>query len=258
MAQKLSESEINELRLLRLTTDEFHSSPLSIQISSLQKEQTMNEYLRILSRKIGAANDKVMASIFVKRYAFLSVIYLYSMTAWNARLNISYENLSIVTDEHEELWLPSFSFIDLRTESFIDDRETWRISCLENLFKHHLYPILDCLSHETKVSKLILWENIAVYIYWLYETVFAKPGTSEEVIVRSKEDFQYIVYQAPGSLFGDYHKNPLMRYANEYIYLEELDNVVRPRSTCCFSYLTKDKKYCKTCPQNCKKQVIDF
>ena len=54
---------------------------------------------RKLVRHIGSPNLKVTASIFVKRYAFLAVIYLYGMTAWNKKLNVSLNNISIQTEE---------------------------------------------------------------------------------------------------------------------------------------------------------------
>lgn len=232
---------LDKLSKLRLTTEKINS-PLSIETSNLQDEQYLGKYLDTLSCFIGASNSKVAASIFVKRYAFLPVIYLYAMTAWNEKLNISYENVSLETDEREKLWLPSFHFQSLETETCHTDRMKWRTDCIESLFKEHVYPIVDILSRTTKVSKLILWENIAVYIYWLYETVLLEEGTPIEIVNHAKEDFQFIMCQASGNLFGDYDTNPLKMYYRQKHGIE-----VR-RSTCCYSHLTASKKYCVTCP----------
>lgn len=233
------DSKLDKLRKLRLTTEKIHS-PLSIEISEILKEQSIVNYLDILSAHIDASNVKVAASLFVKRYSFLTVIYLYAMTAWNEKLNISYENVSIETDESDKLWLPNFHFHHLESETLRADRDEWRSNCIESLFKEHVSPILNLLSQTTKVSKLILWENIAVYIYWLYETVLVEEPI--EIVNRSKEDFQFIMNKAPGHLFGDYDINPLNRY-----YREEEGKEVK-RSTCCYSHLTNSNKYCKTCP----------
>ncbi|MGE8078717.1 siderophore-iron reductase FhuF [Peribacillus loiseleuriae] len=251
MARELSDLQINKLSKLRLTTSKTDSS-LSVQIKDLLHESALKKYLEIVGSRIQAPNDKVTASLFVKRYAFLSVIYLYAMSAWNEKLSISYENVSIETDDNETLWLPSFRLATLKTETFEEDRDKWRKNCLESLFKEHFLPLIDCLARTTKVSKLILWENIAVYIYWLYETVLVEEGVQEAIKNRAQDDFQFIVFQDSADMFGNDLKNPLTRYYNERIYIEELGKEVRPRKTCCLSYLTINKQRCQTCPHNCK------
>ncbi|MFC0417856.1 IucA/IucC family C-terminal-domain containing protein [Cytobacillus solani] len=251
MGNILSDYQRSELKQFRVTTNR-NSSALSVQIDNLLDEQSMRQYLRQLGKHIGAANDKVTASIFIKRYALLAVAYLYTMTLKNAKLNISFENVSFETDEQDELWLPNFYFNDFHMETLIENREKWRETCVHSLFNNHLYPIFDCLSRVTKVSKLILWENISIYIFWLYETILQREELTEEVILRSKEDFQYLLFQAPGSLFGGYNENPLKKYYNERIYIEEYEKEVRPRNTCCYSYLTRSKKRCTSCPQVCE------
>ncbi|MED3573755.1 IucA/IucC family C-terminal-domain containing protein [Cytobacillus praedii] len=250
MGNILSSAQIGELKQFRVTTVKT-ASVLSIEIEKLLDEHSMRNYLSLLGKHLGAANDKVTASIFIKRYAFLAAAYLYTMTLKNGKLHIAFENVSLETNDHDELWLPNFYFRDFHIESMIENREKWRETCVNDLFNNHLNPLLDCLSRVTKVSKLILWENIAVYIFWLYETIFQKEDFTEDVKFRSKEDFQYILLQASGSLFGGYNKNPLKRYHNEHIYIEEYGKEVRPRNTCCYSYLTRSKKRCTSCPQVC-------
>lgn len=250
MGNILSDAQMEELKQFRVTADRT-SSTLSVQIETLLDERSMRQYLRQLGKYIGAANDKVTASIFIKRYAFLAVAYLYTMTLNNGELNISFENVSLETDDQDKLWLPNFYFKDPHIETLKENREKWRETCVHNLFNNHLYPLLDRLSRVTKVSKLILWENIAVYIFWLYETIVQKEGLPEDAVSRSKEDFEYILFQAPSSSFGGYNENPLKRYHNEHIYIEEYGKEVRPRNTCCYSYLTRSKKRCISCPQVC-------
>ncbi|MEH7344154.1 IucA/IucC family C-terminal-domain containing protein [Bacillus sp. JJ1532] len=250
MVQKLSESQINELLSFRFTSEKY-PSPFSVSMDLLQDEQSLLDYLEELGKHIGAANEKVTASVFMKRYAFLAVIYLYAMTAWNRQMDISFENISLETNSQDELWLPRFYFNEVRFKMVESDREEWRENGVKILFQSHIYPLVNSLSKATKVSKLILWENIAVYIYWLYESVFGKEDVPEDVVGRSKEDFHYIIFQASGSLFGSYKENPLKRYYNQHIYVEELKAEVRPRNTCCYSYLTNNKKRCVTCPHSC-------
>lgn len=231
---------LDKLRKLRLTTEKWDSS-LSIETSKLLNESDLKNYLVILQHHIGAANIKVAASIFIKRYAFLSVIYLYTMTTSNKRLNISFGNVSLETKDSDELWLPFFYFHHLDVQDLEGNREDWQASSLESLFKEHLSPILSILSSITKVSKLVLWENIAVYIFWLYETVLLEEEISQNVVKRAEEDFHMILSPTSSKLFGEYSENPLARY-----YKKEL--ATRKRITCCYSHLTNSGKYCSTCP----------
>ncbi len=74
----------------------------------------------------------------------------------------------------------------------------------------------------------------------------------EELRNRAKGDFYYLVYEAPGSLFGNYHENPIKRYYYIKRDEEHLQEEVRIRTTCCLSYLLAGApNRCKTCPQTC-------
>ncbi|MBT2687514.1 (2Fe-2S)-binding protein [Bacillus sp. ISL-47] len=245
---RLTEKQAEALTPFRLSPDSANS-PLSIDVIDLLDPKKAGEYLAAVKEHIGAKDEKTAASILVKRYAFLPVIYLYSMTAWNLRLNISHENLSLEGQEKGELWLPAFRFKSLVGECAGADREQWREESIRALFSGHVFPILDNIAKEAKISKLILWENIAIYLFWLYETVLPGETSAAE---QAAEDFKFIMEEASGDLFGGYNQNPLKRYHNEKIFVGSKGKLVRPRKTCCFSYLTDSGKRCGTCPQICK------
>lgn len=251
MPSGLNEQEISILKGMRLAV-ESATSDLSIEMESfLVDDLRFYQYLELLKGKIGSPNDKVTASIFVKRYAFLVVIYLYAMTAWNKRLNGNVGNLFLVSSDQDEMWLPSFSFADLSfIEATPENREEWRRETVKLLFAENLFLVMDRLMRTTKTSKYILWENIAVYIFWLYETVFVdlKDQTIKD---RASADFDYLVKQAPGELFGGYNQNPLTRYFTDPIFIPEYGKKVRVRKTCCFSCELKNPKRCNTCPPKC-------
>jgi ferric iron reductase protein FhuF len=252
MLSQLNEQEISILKGMRFAV-ESATLDLSIEMESfLGDDLRFYQYLELLKEKIGSPNDKVTASIFVKRYAFLVVIYLYAMTAWNKRLNVDVNNLVLISDEQDRIWLPSFSFTDHSyVKATSEDREEWRSETIKLIFAKNLYPVMDRLMRTTKTSKYILWENIAVYIFWLYETVF-EDEKNEKIKNRAKADFDYLVNQAPGKLFGGYNQNPLNRYYTDPIFIPEYGKEVRVRKTCCFSCeLTENSKRCNTCPPKC-------
>jgi ferric iron reductase protein FhuF len=250
MLDVLNKDEIEQLRAFRLTTEE-KLSDLSIPLNELLDETVLLWYLEKVGEAIGSPNLKVTASIFVKRYAFLAVIYLYGITAWNKKINISFNNISLQTEDVEDIWLPKLHFRNIEINIAKENRYEWREKALKDFFSKNAHVLIDQLSKVTKQSKLILWENVAIYLFWLYESVLQKLD-KEELRNRAKEDFYYLVYEAPGSLFGNDHANPIKRYYHNKRYTEHLQEEVRVRTTCCFSYLLEGAtSRCKTCPQTC-------
>lgn len=245
MDEILNTNEIEQLKQFRLSTEE-KLSELSIRLNVLLDNGILLRYLENAGSRIGSPNLKVTASIFVKRYAFLAVIYLYGMTVWNKKLTVSFHNISIQTDSAEDLWLPKFYFHHMKIEKASENRYEWRKEALLELFAENIHVLIGRLSTATKAPRLVLWENISVYVFWLYQNVLAK-FEDKEIQERASADFHYLVHEAPGRLFGDEDDNPLQE-------LYERGQAGHPanghvRTTCCFSYLLESTaKHCTSCP----------
>jgi siderophore-iron reductase FhuF len=240
MDKELTETELLVLEKYRLGGKSADSFP----IASLLDESFLKDFLEKLALTIGAPSTKVAASIFIKRYAFLAVTALYSMSVWNKKLNVSIDNVSMESPNQGIPWLPSFSLKEMTAQDWNgEDRALWRDSVLKDLFANNIYPIIMALEKAFGISKLILWENIAVYLFWLYEKEL-KDNENSNVA----EDFRYLLQEAEGSLFGQYNLNPLQRYYAEKTYVEEMDEEIRLRKTCCYSYQLPAGKRCKVCP----------
>lgn len=210
----------------------------------LLDESYLKYFIENLAKTLGAPSEKIAASVFIKRYAFLAVISLYAMTVWNKKINVSLDNVKMEPAEPEKDWLPSFSLTDL---TFWDwdakDRTAWRKSVIKDLFANNIYPMITMLEKTIGISRLILWENIAVYLFWLYETEL-KDIENDNVA----NDFDYLIFEAEGQLFGRYNVNPLQKYFGEKTYMKEWNQQIRIRKTCCFTYQLPAGKRCKTCP----------
>jgi len=241
MANMLSEQELMQLREYRFNTSLEHS----FKAADLLDESLLKDFMKNFADIIGAPAEKVAASIFIKRYAFLAVVSLYAMTAWNKKLNVSLDNVKMEHAEQGENWLPSFSLKDTSVQNLApnQNRSEWRNSVLKDLFANNIDPIISKLEKTVGISKLILWENIAVYLFWLYESELKDSGNTN-----AKDDFRYLILEAEGQLFGRYNRNPLQKYFVEKTYLEDRGEEVRIRKTCCFSYQLPTGKRCKTCP----------
>lgn len=238
MDKLLTEKEMLELAKYRFNPDLTNS----VKVGDLLDDKTLKNFIANLSASIGAPTEKIAVSIFIKRYAFLAVQALYVMTVWNKKLNLSLENVLIELPEQGKDWLPAFRFTDLSVQEWEGrDRSVWRKSVLQELFAQNIDPVVTKLEETYRISKLILWENIAVYLFWLYESELQ--GNKQAV-----DDFNDLIFEANGRVFGAYRGNPLKKFYTEKTYVEDFGTEIRTRKTCCFSYRLPAGKRCKTCP----------
>jgi siderophore-iron reductase FhuF len=247
----LSEQERDQLGIFRFLTNRPVESELT-SAQQLTNPEGLTKFLHDYSSQIGTEDKQALSSLLVKRYAFLAVISLFTFSVFNKKLNVSQDNVFLANGEKNGLWMPGFYFIDQKAE-IVDDRETAREDMAREVFLNHLFPLIEAVKKVSNLSNLITWENIAVYLYWVYEGL-AEQEELQHVRRRMEEDFQWLLQDSNARLFGPYHQNPLARYFTDKQYVAEQDSVLRVRKTCCFSYKIRggERNRCTTCPQTCK------
>jgi ferric iron reductase protein FhuF len=235
MGNILKEKDLGALHKYRLRS----VTGKSFNVANLLDKTFVVDFMKHLADSIAAPSERTAASIFIKRYAFIAVISLFAMTTGNKKMNLSLDNIEMEEAERGKDWLPVISLKDLSMEEWNGkDRNEWRKGIYRDLFANNLYPLIEHFEKTFKVSKLILWENIAVYLFWLYETEL-KYSENPNV----QDDFLFLIKEAEGNLFGRYNLNPIEKYYSEKTSQAE----VRIRKTCCFTYQLGSKR-CKTCP----------
>jgi len=243
---ELTKVEEKILEKYRLSLKET-SPQVMVRGSDLLNEDRLirlfNDNLQI---KYNTDKQQVLGSMLVKSYAFLAALVLYSMSVFNKGINSSIDNLFLYTEEDDPFWLPSFHFANSEVTTPASNRNEWRDEVLEVLFKQNIALMITTISKVSRVAKVILWENVALYIFWMYESTLEDKDLSEETKARIRDDFSYVVMEASPHLFGVKAKNPLAPY------FHEKQNDIRKRSTCCLFYLTsKNNDRCNTCPIEC-------
>lgn len=210
-----------------------------------------NTFLDELAVPLGAPNAKITASLLSKRLAFLFTAGpLVAMTLFNQALDLSVENV-ILEFRHDQMWQSRLPLLRLQTEPFNfehepEHHETWRERMLHRLFAGNLSIVWDALRASSGVSSNVLWENLAVRIFSLYERRMQTLATADIERARIEDDFDYIVRRAPGKIFG-LSRNPLTRF--HLPYTSQTGGPVRFRRTCCFYFrATMPAEYCTVCP----------
>lgn len=223
-----------------------------IQGTDLLDFEKMHSMLEEIQSRLQAPSKKVAASIFSKRYSYaVAVTGLFAMSAWNKALDLRPENIALGTNGTDSLWLPSLHLSDQTAREFSgSNRGSWLEEVVRSLFEENIDPVWNVLSEVSGLSKYVLWENTAIYIYWLYEKKMNESG-----FVIGSHDFSFLLHPDNGPLFGNYTKNPLLRYYGGPVSSGGEDT--RFRKTCCLSFQLPGGGYCKTCPglKNCGTDV---
>lgn len=235
----------------RLTQDVTEDRTYCLPFTDLLDPDKSQAYLQKVGQIYETDSSVAAVSMFAKRYAYLVIAAnLYALSYFNKGYNLELENGEIESVYLGGAWLPKARLMDwTMTEPAAGRRAEWRDEVLERMFAGNLSRVWSALAKLAKVPKSILWENTAIYVYWLYEKNFGKEATLEQK-QRLEEDYHYLLHAAPAHLFGE-KRNPLMQFNSPKVMRSGYEKPIRVRKTCCFYYVTSDKQedYCSSCPK---------
>ncbi|MFS1518850.1 hypothetical protein V1503_20660 [Bacillus sp. SCS-151] len=221
-------------------------SLFSVYTEDLLDEQMLHNYLVYIKEKTKSANIMVASSLFVKRYSFAVLIALYAMSALSKKVDFSIKNVAIESEEERDtLWQPFFKLNNVSIEDASDrNRIKWRNDILTQIFANHIDVLFSLINKKCKLSMAIMWENLYIYIKWMYEKLLSDSQYNHlhETIT---DDYIYLLQEGPSSLFGSHDHNPFSKFAKS----KHNNQSTYKRTSCCFSYLVGDQRnFCKICP----------
>lgn len=231
----------------------IEDEPLAIDSSKLLDESQCLEILRNIMPELGAPNLKVTASLVMKRMAFLTLApVLYAMSGFDKGLDVSLANCVFEYPLENRLWVSKMPLKNTSVTSGSDDRDTWREALLRKVFAGNLTLLVEQFYALTKVSRRILWENIAVRVFSIYEQRILTT-IPEEKRAQAEADYAFLLDKNTTVLFG-LNENPLIAFYRDKKPTALSDKPVRVRRTCCFYYqATEPAEYCGNCPLPLKK-----
>ncbi|SDW19379.1 siderophore-iron reductase FhuF [Marinococcus luteus] len=215
--------------------------------TELMKEESAQPYLENVTAAINAPSKMVAASQFSKRYArFVTEPAFTALTMDEKMLDLSPENTVLYTDFSQDSWKPEFHLLESTGQKKSTYQEK-RAILTEQVFAGHLTPVWKLFSHISHLPMPILWENTAVRVFSLYEKKIRNSASFAE-IERLEQDLYYLVYEAPGELFGE--RNNPFRLFHQKLQKTQEGEWIRERRTCCFNYAVNDcGNYCAACPK---------
>jgi ferric iron reductase protein FhuF len=235
---RLSEEEVKALETYRFSTGAADAASSMLLARLLNDDGQLAKYVAHVRAEMGAANDAVAASMLVKRLSFLAPMALYAMSVWNKRLILDPERIWLDTDDQGETWMPRFRLEPPEAEVCGIERSCWREQAVRDVFAGLFAPLIARLRRLTRISPLILWENVSIYVYWVYERWFEDEALAP-ITDRLRDDFRFLIHEADGCLFGQ-KDNPLRRFWKGASGMQ--------RTTCCLYVQTNGGTCCQTCP----------
>lgn len=210
-------------------------------VQSLLDEGYLYDYLKQTGEILQTDQLLVVGSQLIKRLTnILFVPALYTVAVFNKKIDFSADNRYIISAMKKQKWMPYlYSETDKVTEVI---NRADRNAYLEKSIREISYYV-QAINKVAKVPTPLLWENVAVYIYKLYESKLQSEVLNLYEQKEAWNDFAYLL-QLKGEFFQTSF-NPLQRFYTNKIEVEGKDEPVRVRRTCCFNYETNSGKYCK-------------
>lgn len=228
---KLSPSIEEELQTYRISFKE--------EVSGFKTLGDIEELIGYSITRSGAETPRVAASMWFRRYAFFITAQLYMISKHRLTWNGSLSDIEVLDDPEEDQWFPTF-WLKENSWSAVPEEESTQ--ALQAVLKRFGSDVIVPLSKSTKVSKLILWENIWGYTVWMYAELLKQCCIKERV----EADIENLLDD--GMWLNFEKRSPFKRFIGEKTIPESMNPY--KRVTCCLYYQIEGQVKCPYCPNN--------
>lgn len=222
--------------------------------SELLDEKRLFSLIQQHARQLETNSLITTAAHLSKQYAYMLVVpVLYTMSAINKGLDASIDNIQIHFKQENGNTVWELNLKNWNASIPGSNREVWREQLVRDLFEN-LACVWQALQTLTGVSRFMMWENTANYIYWLYEDKLQDLSSDRKK--QAQEDFHYLLYEVPAEAFLETFQ-PLYRYYHPKVHVAWSEQPIRLRKTCCLYYqLNAEGQCCHSCPRKYHRKSV--
>jgi ferric iron reductase protein FhuF len=224
-----------------------------ISLGQLKDPEFLKGFLECLKTELDTDSTLAAASQLMKRVGYLAAVPpLYTAAVFGKALDMDFDACFLVQRRQGDVWMPRLFLADASAVDLGGEERHVRFERFACRLFADLAEVVQAVSAAAPVPRSLLWENIAIYVYWLYESRLMEE-CDNGVRLQAWRDFEFILHELPPSVFGE-RTNPLYKFHKEKTVSPSGEEAVRIRQTCCFAYETgKGKSFCKTCPKKIEK-----
>lgn len=249
--QVLDLSELEERFGIR--SDDRNGLIVSIPAEQLLMREHADRLLQAYAPLIRALGVEVAATYFSGWYGSICLAMQYMVSHYDHVLDLSLANVTVQLYPNKQYYHFSFKIGEPRIKSWDGyDREEWRNSVLETLYRDNVRPLIDALARFGSINAGQLWGQIVTEMYrevdsWLID------ASDDSLKRRISSDFHFLTQGLGADVFGR-KKNPFN------MKLRTVENPFKPgcqtyiKAACCLAYRTDNPEdigheYCFTCPR---------
>ncbi|MFP3512557.1 IucA/IucC family C-terminal-domain containing protein [Peribacillus sp. SIMBA_075] len=196
------------------------------------------EYAQVRS---GAETSRIAISMWFRRYAFFVTAQFYMFSKHRLIWEGTLQDIGVLDDPEDEHWLPDF-LLKINRWSNVPEKES--SSALHSILSSFGADAIRTFSGTTKISRLVLWENIWSYTVWMYSELLKQTDIKTRVgrdIERLLEDETWLNIET---------RSPFKRFIGEKNVPESMNPY--KRVTCCLYFRIEGQDKCAYCPnKNC-------
>jgi ferric iron reductase protein FhuF len=224
-----------------------------VSFAQLKDPVFLQVFLDSQKTELGTDSTLAAASQLVKRVGYLAAVPpLFTAAVFGKALDMDFDTCFLVQRRQGDVWMPRLFLADASAADLGDGERYVLFERFARQLFGDLAEVVQAVSAAASVPRSLLWENIAIYVYWLYESRLMEE-CDNGVRLQAWGDFEFILHELPASVFGE-RANPLHKFHKEKTVPTSGEEAVRIRQTCCFAYETgKGKSFCKTCPKKIEK-----
>lgn len=176
-----------------------------------------------------APTSAVAASVFFRRLGFFFAAQFQSITVSNQMYAGPLSSIGVIREDFTYKFIvPQDEFIQ------INNRE----QAIRSVLDTYGHPLVERVSKQAKISKLILWENIWGYVIWAYHQLIAE---GQEFAAQDLEVLLLDTTWKP-----QMRRSPFKQFLQNQSALEAMKNY--KRVTCCLLKEMPDTNKCPYCP----------
>ncbi|MDM5357544.1 (2Fe-2S)-binding protein [Peribacillus sp. ACCC06369] len=201
----------------------------------------VEDLIQYAQARSGAETARIAISMWFRRYAFFITAQFYMFSKHRLIWEGTLQDIGVLDDPEDEHWLPDFLLKNNRWSSVTEMESS---SALHSILSSFGADAIRSFSGTTKISKLVLWENIWGYTVWMYSELLRQTDIKmrvEKDIERLLDDEVWLNIES---------RSPFKRFIGKKSVQESMNPY--KRVTCCLYYRIEGHEKCAYCPnKNC-------
>ncbi|GAA0454445.1 hypothetical protein [Alkalibacillus silvisoli] len=231
---KINHTQLEELKSFRVVTNKHYSKLMPNYLF-----ENSDLLFSRLHKRIIAPNDKVLASMWMRRYAFLLTAQLFMYSKYRLYWTGLMTEINVYDQYQNGRWLPTFNLTEDQWELSFNAEVT-----LQHMLYNNGFQMVQLLHEKTDISRRILWENIWSYIVWMYSNKLLSNPLDEK---KARHDLDLLLSHEVWRGIEGY--SPFKQFVGD----QQIDDLLNQfeRQTCCLYLKTPDSggTPCPYCPK---------